>query len=226
MLIPLLLVAHGTREPAGRQEINRIRKAVSSRLPQVAVHICYVDAIAPSVSQVLAGIPGPVVALPAFLASGYHVRADLPQQITAAGRAHDVIIADPLGPADDIAEAMFQRLLAAGWRDGDHVLFSAAGSSDRQALSDVRVAARLLGRRCGQWLAPSYVSTARPLTRSVCQAGVGSLIAPYLLAPGLFHHNLADLPARVAEPIGAHPRVVDLIVRRYRRACGDHRCAA
>jgi sirohydrochlorin ferrochelatase len=41
-------------------------------------------------------------------------------------------------------------------------------------------------------------------------------VASWLLAPGLFQRSLAEAGADVvAAPIGAHPRLVDLILRRY-----------
>ncbi|MDA3645080.1 sirohydrochlorin chelatase [Saccharopolyspora indica] len=212
---PLLLVAHGTRDPGGPRVIERLAAAAAEHL-DVPVHVGYVDVIGPTVVEALDGITGPVVALPAFLAAGYHVRTDLPEQIAASGRA-DVAVGTALGPSPELAEVMRERLVAAGWRPGRRIAFSAAGSSDARALDDVRAAARLLGRRCGQWLTPSFVTTAAPATAEVC--GPGDFIAPYLLAPGLFHRRLAELPvAGVAEPIGDHPAVVELVARRYRQA--------
>nr|ACH85561.1 putative chalcone synthase [Actinomyces sp. Lu 9419] len=194
--------------------IERLAAAAAEHL-DVPVHVGYVDVIGPTVVEALDGISGPAVALPAFLAAGYHVRTDLPEQIAASGRA-DVAVGAALGPAPELAEVMRERLIAAGWRPGRRIVFSAAGSSDARALADVRVAARLLGRRCGQWLTPSFVTTAAPATAEVC--GPGDFIAPYLLAPGLFHRRLAELPvAGAAEPIGDHPAVVELVARRYRQ---------
>ncbi|WP_245775903.1 sirohydrochlorin chelatase [Saccharopolyspora flava] len=220
---PLLLVAHGTRDPEGPRVIEQLAEATAAVLG-VPVHVGYVDVIGPTVAETLERVPGPVVALPAFLAAGYHVRTDLPEQVASTGR-EDVTITAPLGPSPAITEALLDRLRQAGWRPGDRVLFSAAGSSDARALADVRAAARELGRRCGQWLNPSYITTASPATEDVCAPGV--FIAPYLLAPGLFHRRLAELASSgVADPIGVHPAVVDLIARRYRGAVRDHVTAA
>ncbi|GAB3290019.1 sirohydrochlorin chelatase [Parasphingorhabdus pacifica] len=213
----LLLVAHGTRCPAGPEVIEALSAAVSSRL-DVPVRAAYVDVIGPTVAEALASIEGPVVALPAFLAAGYHVRTDLPEQLAATGRHSEVLVVPPLGPSRPLAEAMLGRLTEAGWRPGDRVLFSAAGSSDPRALGDVRTAAQLLGELCEQRLAPSFVSTADPLTGDLCTDERNVFIAPYLLAPGLFHQRLTDFDViGVADPIGAHPFVVELIVNRYRQ---------
>lgn len=223
---PLLLVAHGTRSPAGPEVIEQIADAVSGRL-QVEVRTAYVDVIGPTVAEAMHALDGPVVAIPAFLAAGYHVRTDLPEQIRATGREADVAVSAPLGPSRQIAEAMRQRLTECGWRPGDRILFSAAGSSDPRALADVRSAALLLGERCGQWLTPSYVTTAAPLTGELCARPQAAFVAPYLLAPGLFHRKLTELEVTaVAEPLGAHPLVVDLICGHYRRTCQDRVFAA
>jgi sirohydrochlorin ferrochelatase len=57
-----------------------------------------------------------------------------------------------------------------------------------------------------------------PEAVATCPAGPVA-IASWLLAPGLFHQRLADMGADlVSEPIGGHPRVVDLIVHRARAA--------
>ncbi len=219
---PLLLVAHGSRDPRGAHEISRIAEALADRLGRDAVHTAYVDVIGPTVAEALDGIAGPVVVVPAFLASGYHVRTDLPEQIAQTGRGGDVVVSEALGPGPELAEAMVDRLIMAGWRPGHRVLFSAAGSSDAGALSDVHIAAELLARLCRQPLAPSFVATAQPLTAELCASPVDAYIAPYLLAPGLFHSKLGELPVTaVADPIGPHPRVIDLILRRYRACTRD-----
>src|SRR5690606_5427827 len=147
------LVAHGTRAPGGPRVIDRLAAAAAARL-EVPVRVAYVDVIGPTVVEALRGLDGPVVALPAFLAAGYHVRTDLPEQVAASGR-RDVVVGRSLGPAPELAAVMLERLRAAGWRPGARVVFAAAGSSDERALADVRIAARLLGRHCGQRLVPS-----------------------------------------------------------------------
>ncbi|GAB2753476.1 sirohydrochlorin chelatase [Salinifilum aidingensis] len=208
----VLLAAHGTREPAGPRVINAIAARVSARL-DVPVHTAYVDVIGPTIADVLRADPGPFVVVPAFLSSGYHVRSDVPAGMASSAR-NDVLVSPALGPAPELAVAMRDRLREAGWRPGAEVMFSAAGSTDPRALQETCGAAGMLGRACGQTLSATYVTAAEPRTAAVCHRP--AFIAPYLLAPGLFHRELAKLPVRgVAAPIGAHPRVIDLVVRRY-----------
>lgn len=221
----LVLVAHGTRDPAGAVVVRELVAAVRRRLPAVEVRLAYADVRAPSVGAVLAALPGPAVLVPAFLAAGYHVRVDVPGQVSASGRP-DIEVSAAFGPDPAVVAVVHERLRAAGWRPGDAVVLAAAGSSDPIALADVGQAARLLGSRLGSPVRVGYVTTASPLVPAVVAAAREELdpaarvaIAPWLLAPGLFQRSLAEANADLlAEPIGVHPRIVDLVLRRYREA--------
>jgi len=206
----LVLVAHGTRDPAGVRVVHELAGLVRGRLPGVPVEVAFADVHGPTVDTVLASARGPVVVVPAFLAAGYHVRTDLPAQVD--GRA---VITPPLGPAATLVSVLHERLLAAGWRDEDVVL-AAAGSADPRALSDVRRVAALLGLRIGRPVRIGYVTTASP---HIADVAAGSAVASWLLAPGLFHRMVAGSGAAlVTDPLGAHPRVAGLIARRYTEA--------
>lgn len=218
----LVLAAHGTREPAGAEVVHELAAGVRRRLPGVPVTVAFADVLAPTVTDVLGEVSGPAVVVPAFLASGYHVRVDIPDQVAGASRP-DVVVADPLGPTMAMVTAVHDRLLEAGWRREDDLVLAAAGSSDPRALADVRRAAILLGARTGARVRVGYVATASPKVadavalRSVPGGRVA--VASWLLAPGLFHRAAEDSGAEVVSaPIGAHPKVVDLVVRRYREA--------
>ncbi|SFE38361.1 Sirohydrochlorin ferrochelatase [Actinopolyspora alba] len=222
----LLLVAHGTRDPRGGRVIRQLAHTAGGRLG-VPVRTANVDVVGPTVAEALRGVSGRVVAVPAFLASGYHVRTDLPGQLADSGHDTEVRVTEPVGPAPELARVMLHRLREAGWRPGDPVVFAAAGSSDEHALGDVDRAAGLLGeliRPGGAPLPATYITSARPRTSEVCaRGGGGEFVAPYLLAPGLFHRWLREMPSKaVAEPLGSHSEVAGLIVRRYLDACrGD-----
>jgi sirohydrochlorin ferrochelatase len=211
----LVLVAHGTRDPAGVGVVDELAGRVRARLPGVAVEVAYADVCGPTVDSVLRTLRGPAVVVPAFLSAGYHVRADLPAQVR--GRA---LLAHPLGPAPTLIAAVHDRLRTAGWRPGDTVVLAAAGSSDPRALTDVHRAATLLGLRTGVHVRIGYAATAFPRIRdAVRQVGGRVTVASWLLAPGLFHREVSGSGAElVADPLGAHPRVADLIVRRYTEA--------
>jgi sirohydrochlorin ferrochelatase len=214
----VVVVAHGTQDPAGvaiaRQLVARLRV----RLPGRPVLLAFADVLGPGVREVVAGAPGPVTVVPAFLSSGYHVRADLPQEVAATGR-RDVTISAALGPHPLLVDAMADRLCAAGWRRGDAVVLAAAGSSDPRAVADVRVAARQLSGKVGSRVRVGFVATGAPrvapLVAGLRAAGESRVaVASWLLASGLFSARLASAGADVlAAPLGAHPEVVDRLVQ-------------
>ncbi len=225
----LVLVAHGSRDEAAHTCVGGIADAVRAALPDVAVRVGYVDVRAPTVADAVAGLgggsgggPGGMVVVPAFLASGYHVRTDLPAQLAGFDAAGGRLVVTPaLGPDPLVVRAAGRRLAEAGWRHGDAVVLAAAGSSDPAALAEVRAAARTLAVEVGRRVRVGFVATAVPrvdtLVAELRAAGERRIaVASWLLAPGLFHTRLASAGADVvAAPLGAHPDVVATVVARY-----------
>jgi sirohydrochlorin ferrochelatase len=153
---------------------------------------------------------------------------DVPEQILLSG-CGSVTVTPALGPDDLVLAAVHDRLVAAGWEHGHGIVLAAAGSSDPRAVADVHRAARRLSVltrsavqvgfiTSAQPSVPEAVAAARRLPPAFAGAAAGRrpvAIASWLLAPGLFHQRLADMGADlVSDPIGAHPRLVDLVVRR------------
>lgn len=208
-MTPLLLAAHGTRDPAGARVVADIAAGVRARLRGVRVEVAYADVRQPDVATALDTL-GPAVVVPAFLANGYHVRVDIPEQV--AGRA---VVAPAFGPAPGLVAAAHERLREAGWR-GERIVLAAAGSTDPRARGDVAEAAGMLAARTGVEVRIGY-ATGAPRIGDVVEDGWA--VASWLLAPGLFHRVArASGAAVVAEPLGAHRRVVELTVARYRAA--------
>jgi sirohydrochlorin ferrochelatase len=203
----LVLAFHGTRNSAGIAVCSEIATLVQSSV-DVPVEVAYADVVQPDVRSV---VDGPCVVVPVFLAAGYHVRVDIPAQI---GRRPGVVLTSPLGL--DAVPAVRDRLREAGVRRGDAVVLAAAGSSDGRALATVRRAAVMLGAS-----GVGYVATATPRVADVVRSlrGRRVAVASWLLAPGAFHGVLAGCGADVvSEPVGAHPLVVDALLRRYSEA--------
>ena len=214
----LVLAAHGTRDPAGALVVEDIAAAVRQRLA-VDVEVAYVDVRSPSLTEVLRPVDSAVV-VPLFLAAGYHVRVDVPSQVLASG-CSSVVVTPALGPDRLMLDAVHARLVGAGWKHGNAVVLAAAGSSDARAVADVHRAARRLSLLTCSDVRVGFITSARPSVPEAVAACSGGpvAIASWLLAPGLFHQRLADMGADlVSEPIGGHPRVVDLIVQRARAA--------
>jgi sirohydrochlorin ferrochelatase len=216
----LILLAHGTRDPAGAAEIDRLAGLLGSA--EMTVRVGFADVRPPTLADVLAGVPGPAVIVPAFLASGYHVRVDVPEQLAATGR-RDVRLADALGPDPALVDVAADRLAAAGWAAGMPVLLGAAGSSDPQAVAEVERAADLLAARIGQPVEIGY-ATGSPRIGELIGRLPGNAqvaVASWLLAPGMFQRALVSSGANVvADPLGADPRVAAVVRARYGAAGG------
>lgn len=198
----LVLVAHGTRDPAGASTVETLADLVREWVPDVRV--AYADVRQPDVTTVLRETGGPAVVVPAFLAAGYHVSVDIPAQVRAAGVP--AVVTPHLGT--DLVAVARQRLVEAGWRPGQRIVLAASGSSDPRAQAEVRAAARGLGAsRVG------YVSSTPALSDVLTE---DAAVASWFLAPGLFHRRAQACGARVvADPLGAHPAIAQLIVLRY-----------
>lgn len=204
----LVLVAHGTRDPAGVE----VARDLAAALP-VPAELAFVDVLDPPLRRVLARVPGPVTVVPAFLASGYHVRVDVPGEVAASGR-RDVTVTEALGPHPAVVRAAAARLREAGWRRGDAVVLAAAGSSDPRAVADVHLAARRLSAVVGRRVRVGFLAAGTPRLadlvsglRAVGQRRVA--VASWLLAPGLFHRAALGCGAdMVADPLGAHPAML------------------
>ncbi|MFC5062041.1 sirohydrochlorin chelatase [Actinomycetospora atypica] len=215
----LVVLAHGTNDPAGRATWGALLTGVRARLPEVTVRLAWAGVARPQLADLLPKIPDePVVVVPAFLASGFHVRRDVPDQLAALDR-RDVTVTEPFGPDPGLVDAALGRLRAAGWA-GERVVLAAAGSTDEVAQADLRTAADLVAARLGGEVPVGYIAGGAPKLADVVAAQDGPVaLLMWLLAPGVFHRWAGDSGAAVvAEPLGDHPGVVDVVCARYRSA--------
>jgi len=225
----LVACSHGTRSPAGRTVIARIRAALAAAVPEALVREAYVDVEQPEVAGVVAeaAAHGPVVVVPLLLSTGFHTGVD----IAAAVAPHpDAAAADPLGPHEHLVRALRDRLAAvsggdAGHRPGDHVVLAAAGSTDPAAARAVERMRDLLAARLPAPVTVGYGAGCTPSLPEAVEAARAAgarrvIAASYVLAPGHFaglvHEAGADL---VSAPLGDHPAVIAVAAERFRQAC-------
>ena len=218
-----LLVAHGTRKADGVAMIADLADRVGRQLGR-SVRTAFVDVLGPTPADVLSTLPDePAVVVPAFLASGHHVRVDIPAFIAASGHP-DVTVTDALGPSPNIVRVVTERLIESGWRPMDSVIIAAAGTSDDRAKRDLRITATLLSAAIGRRVELAYAATGEPrvadAVATVRSRGAHRVVvASYLLADGLFQDRLHESGADVVTaPLGTHPGVARLIASRFRRA--------
>jgi sirohydrochlorin ferrochelatase len=208
----LVTVAHGTRHAPGNAVARRLTELAGRRLGVAAV-ASYVELCEPSLQAVLAGSREPTAVIPLLLSTGHHVRHDLPASLAAApGPAW---LGDPLGPHPLLAEAQTARLRVAGAAPGRPLVMVAAGSRDPAARPDLDEAARLLA---SAWGGPVTLATlSGPGPRPAEVVTPAHAVSPYLLAEGHFAERCRAEAARaecVADVIGVHPAVVELVMAR------------
>ncbi|ACZ22733.1 uncharacterized conserved protein [Sanguibacter keddieii DSM 10542] len=227
----LVACSHGTDDPYGRAVISHLVGQVRALLPDVEVLETYVDVQYPQVDEVVASVAGsrPVVIVPLLLSGGFHVTVDIRQAVeTRVATGAPTIAAGALGPDPRLATILVDRLDEAGALAGDSVVVAAAGSSVAAATVDVDAVAADVDLAWDGPVTVGYCSAAAPrvdVAADLARASLGGpehgrvVIASYLLAPGFFQRRLAGAGAEiVAEPLGAHPLVAQIVVDRYAAA--------
>ncbi|MGW0854262.1 sirohydrochlorin chelatase [Streptomyces sp. NPDC002690] len=231
----LVAVAHGSRDPQAVRTVLRLLDRVRETRPGLDVRLGHIELNRPLLPETLAELGGgSAVLVPLLLGRGYHVKHDLPA-LAAAAPAVRTRIAAPLGPHPLLVEALYGRLLEAGWPAGrqrpgrgDAVVLAAAGSRDPESAADTRRTARLLGERLGGVpVVAAYASAATPTVpvavRALTARGYHRIaVASYFTAHGRFATAAAEAaPGIAAAPLGDHPAMARLLLHRYDHACAD-----
>jgi sirohydrochlorin ferrochelatase len=211
----LLLTAHGTASPSGSATTAQLCDAVRAARPGQPVELCFLDVVRPSLSEALDRLAGQeTTVVPLLLSAGYHVQTDIP---TAVAERSSVRVARHLGPDRLLVTALADRLAAArGSSVPRSTVLVGVGSSRPDAAADLEATARLLGDDLGRRVHTATLSA--DLRSRLTQLAQPLEIATYLLAGGEFHQAVCRAAAeiaRVAEPIGVHPALVQLVLQRY-----------
>ncbi len=218
---PLLVIAHGSRDPRHAAAVRELTARVTAARPGLRVDTAFLDFCAPSVASAVERLAADgvrdAVALPLLLTRAFHAKSDIPavlREATAALPSLRLRTAGVLGPSPLLVAALERRLREAGLRPEDRsstgVVLASAGSSDPEANAVIAAIAREW-RRTG-WCAvrPAFAS-ASPASGEDTTGAVRALraqgvrrvaVAPYVLAPG-------RLPDRIAR--GAHAAGADLL---------------
>ncbi|MEV6694247.1 CbiX/SirB N-terminal domain-containing protein [Micromonospora sp. NPDC051196] len=233
---PVLLVAHGSRDPRAAEAIRALARAVSVARPGAPVLASWLDHTAPDPTEALRGLAAAghrrAILVPLLLTAAYHRRVDIPAAVTAArqsGPPIEVGITDVLGPVGDevdqaLLAALRRRLDEAEPGRFDALVLAAAGTRDPAARASVGRVARALGTALGTPTRVSYASAAPPAVGAAVQRLQASgarrvAVAAYFLAPGLFHDAVtaaaqAAGAVAVAAPLTDAPDLVNLILHR------------
>ncbi|MEU4260749.1 sirohydrochlorin chelatase [Streptomyces sp. NPDC025273] len=230
----LVAVAHGSRDPQALRTVLELLDRVRELRPGLDVRPGHIELNEPLLPKTLDGIgAGDAVLVPLLLGRGHHVRHDLPLAAAAAGHLRTRVAA-PLGPHPLLVEALYERLVEAGWQTGDGtsrgtaVVLAAAGSRDPDSAVDARRTAGMLSDRLGGVpVVAAYSSAATPTVPAALRALAARgrhrvALASYFTAPGRFATAAADaVDGIAAAPLGAHPAMARLLLHRYDQALAE-----
>ncbi|MFD6678116.1 sirohydrochlorin chelatase [Micromonospora parva] len=241
---PVVLVAHGSRDPRAADATRALARAVSAARPGTPVWASWLDHTEPGPTEVLRQLAMAghrrAVLVPLLLTAAYHHRVDIPAAVAAATRSGPplaVRVTDVLGPADDTPDpallAGLGRRLGEAWPDGldasrrgrfDALVLAAAGTRDARARRSVGRVADALGVEFGVPCRVAYASAAPPaadvaVSRLRASGARRVAVSAYFLAPGLFHDAVAEAAGAagavaVAAPLTDAPELVELVLRR------------
>ena len=234
---PIVLAAHGSRDPASSATMRALAARVARVWPAPVI-AAFLDFDRPSIPDALAALPGPgpdwglgddavPIVVPALLTHAYHRRVDLPDVLAQVPCV--TVLADVLGPDPLLVDGMCRRLSELdGIGAVDGVVMIAAGTSDARARSTVEGMAAELGRRLGVACGVGYASASAPTPGEAVvalrDAGARTIVgASYFLATGRLYtaavRSAIDAGAvDVAAPLGTADELVQLVLARARAA--------
>jgi sirohydrochlorin ferrochelatase len=241
---PLLVVAHGSRDPRHAATVRALTARVAAARPGLRVETAFLDFCAPSVPRAVRLLAADAVAeavvLPLLLTRAFHAKSDIPAVLRESAAALPPLglpvprlhTAAVLGPSPLLVAALERRLREAGLTAADRastgVVLASAGSTDPEARAVIAGIARRWRRSGWRAVRPAYASAALPRTGDVVRRlradGVRSVaVAPYVLAPGFLPDRIErgarEAGADVLAPVlGDAPEVAELLLRRYDEA--------
>ncbi|HKT05043.1 MAG TPA: CbiX/SirB N-terminal domain-containing protein, partial [Rugosimonospora sp.] len=98
-MTPLVLVAHGSRDPRAARSTWALTRAVGAARGGPPVAAAFLDFAGPRLPAALADVAEPAVTVvPLLLTAAYHGRVDVPGEVAKAPTRTGVALAEVLGP--------------------------------------------------------------------------------------------------------------------------------
>jgi sirohydrochlorin ferrochelatase len=228
-MTPLVLTAHGSRDPRSAANARAVAGWVARMRPGLDVRLAFCELNAPGLVDVLNGLSGvqKAVVTPLLLANAYHARIDIPGKIAscaAVERGIEVRQAPVLGEDDRLLSLLRQRVAELGVSRLDDrlgVAVVAIGSSDQAANARTAEVARKLaiGTR---WAGTTTAFVTRPdasaadAVRRLRRQGARRVVIALL--PDRVRTYARDADIAMAQPLGAHRLVAATVLDRYEQA--------
>lgn len=244
-MIPLVAVAHGSRDPRSAQAVAAVLTELRAAHPEWDVRLAFLDLNTPSVPQVLDAVAAEghrrAVVVPLLLGSAFHARVDLPALLAEARARNphlDVVCSDILGADPRLVAAVRDNIVATGVAtDDDSVGIALCAVGSRRPEAN-RVTGTVVRRvlehtewtRARICFATSADPTSDAALDELVRAGARTLVlAPWMLAPGLLWDRaraaadrFADV--RIAPLLAEHAAAAEVVAARYVEAvASSHR---
>ncbi len=218
----ILLIGHGSREPAGNTEVEEFTRRWRARRPEWDIRACFIEfgeALVDEGLERAAKSSARVVVVPLILNAAGHVKMEIPEHIAAARARHprtEFIYAPHLGACDPIL-AILKRRLYATMRALDmpdptttSVILLGRGSSDRMANGEVAKMARWLQEESDHELVDiaftgiTYPRLERVVQRQARLGMTQIVVLPYYLYTGTLMQRIARQVVHLREQ---YPRI-------------------
>jgi len=249
----VLLVGHGSREQPGNAEFLAFCEMARPHLGPERIETCFIELAEPLVPESLDRCVGlgarQITMLPVILLAAGHVKVELPHELDEARERHpDVeffygrhIGLDPL-VLDVVKQRLAEVEAETAWpAEETAVLVVGRGSSDPDANSELYKLARLLWEsRRYPWVEACFIGVTGPslpegLARCRALGARRIVVVPYFLFTGVLIPRIqrlaaefatahAGLEIRVADYIGNHPKLIQVLqLRKAEARRGDAR---
>lgn len=109
----IVLFAHGARDPKWANPIQKVRAAMLALQPDVRVELAFLELMEPDLPTCIARLiqerTRRVVVVPMFIATGRHLKTDLPELLKRLSKAHpgiELSLVGAVGEAEPVIAAM------------------------------------------------------------------------------------------------------------------------
>jgi sirohydrochlorin cobaltochelatase len=213
-----LLVAHGTRDPRGSEEMEVLTGLLRARLGVPVAHAWLEEFAAPDVADAVGALTDAgvrrIVSLPLLTLGAGHAKTDVPTLVAEARHAFpavEIVHGRALGlhPAlFALAQRRVEAVSPPAGRGREVLVVAASGSSDPDANGDLAKAARFLAEGTGhRWVEHCFAGVTWPrpseVLRRAAAAGAGrAVVFSWSLLAGLLERRVADASAEVSADTG------------------------
>ena len=116
---PIILIAHGSRDPNWQKPFNRFIERFRKQHPERVITMCYMEIASPTLLDVCKQYQSMgytnAILIPMFMASGGHVDHDIPKQVVNVQtelEGFTLALKPPIGEAPEVVDAMVNSIFS------------------------------------------------------------------------------------------------------------------